>query len=187
MATKTLITGGDPNGRPSIPHQSTFKGEDFLPAPEIQRIAERLIAEKPEFEHLQQWRIRYAWKREGGKKLGKLTLGTCTKAGGLIRFFGDCEFVIAISADNTFALTNFGLEGLIYHELCHAGTKETEDKDEDGEPICVPVLIPHDAELFAGEISTYGAWKADLVEVGAAYDQAPMFDDEPARFRRRSA
>jgi hypothetical protein len=182
-----LITGGDPGGRPPIPHQSQFKGEDFLPAPEVERIAKAMIAELPEFEHLQEWRIRYAWKREGGKKLGKLTLGTCTKTGGLIRFFGECDFVVAISADNCFALTNWDLEVLIYHELCHAGSKDTEEKDAEGEPIFVPVLLPHDVEEFSSVVRRYGPWKPELRELGTAYDQAPLFDDEPVQMRRRAS
>lgn len=188
MATKTLITGGDPDGRPAIPYKSRFGNEDYLHNPDAERIGEALIEQLDEFEHLRERRIGYFWKREGGKRDGKLVLASAVKSPGIVRLIGELDWQIEIGADNCFALNNFQLEALVYEQLCRCG-EEVKYVEVGEETIEVKTIKknPFDVDgVFAEEIRRYGLWKQDLKHLGAAYDQAPLFDEEPTPMRRAS-
>lgn len=189
MATKTLITGGDPDGRPSIPFKSQFGNEDYLVNHDAQQIGEVLIEQLDGFEHLRDRRIGYFWKREGGKRDGKPTLANAVKSPGIVRLLGELDWQIEIGADNCFALTNWQLEALVYEQLCRCG-EEVKFIEVGEEMVEVRTLRknPFDVDgVFDGELRRYGPWKADLKELGAAYDQAPLFDEEPTPMRRRAS
>ena len=152
----------------SIPPDMLFEeeGMDFLPASGVKEIAQRLIANYPEFDHLEETEIAYAWKRKGGESGGKVTFGKCVKSSGLVKFFGKNTFVIWLAADNCreYGFTAGKLEALIYHELCHAGEEEAKNGDVKA------VVTPHDVEAFASEIERYGLWTDDLVRIKPAFD-----------------
>ncbi len=143
---------------------------DYLPAPDLEIIADHLIRVCSEFEHLADAQIAYVWKRAGGTSRGKLTLGTCTKASGLVKHFSGVSWIVALAADNVnaMALTRRQVEALLHHELCHAGAKE----DEEGN--AAPVVIGHDWEGFVANVVRYGAWMGDLKVCQDAWRQLPL-------------
>lgn len=155
-----------------IPPDTDFaaRNADFLPAPTVQDIAEKLIDECAEFEHLIETDIAYVWKQKGGESNGVATYGKCVKASGLVRFFGKQSFVIWIAADNCreWGFTRHQLEALVYHELCHAGEKQ----DKEGNPKAV--VWGHDVELFGAEVRRYGLWHEGLRKVKPDFDQAEL-------------
>lgn len=182
MSERELITGGNPDDRPRIPFKSDFAGEDFLFNRDAEKLGEALIHKLPEFAIFGdlELKVAYLWKREGGKKQGRATLGTCTKAPGLVRLFSEqVDYVVAIAADNCFGMSMWQLEALVYHELKHIQI-DTE-MDDDGTIHFKKNMVGHDAEMFFAEVKRYGAWKRDLETLAAAYAQAPLF--EPAEQR----
>lgn len=183
MVAKTLITGGNPDELISVPWKTEFEGEDFLHARQAQRVADALIEQLDEFEHLRERRLICVWARDGGKKDGKAVWGKCVKAPGLVRLFGECDWVIALAANCCRFMTAFQFEALIYQQLCRAGEDEEVD-DVTGAVIKTMRLNAWDVEGFAAEITRYGAWRGELKLIGAAYQQAPMFDDEPTPMRK---
>jgi hypothetical protein len=96
-------------------------------------------------------------------------LGKCQRPSGLLRYFSHSDFVIWFAANNCrdLGFTNWQMEALIFHELKHA-------KIED----MVPVIVPHDCEVFADEIKRYGLWKSDLHQVAEASAQALLLPFE---------
>jgi hypothetical protein len=186
---RRLITGGDPDRHYPVPADGDFvpqawldeydwrtrdddnaPHDDYLPAPEIARIAAKLIAGCPDdFKHLADMAIDYRWKRRGGTRAGKATLGTCEKLSAEIRVYTEHRFLICLGADHLrdMRATYFQIEALVYHELLHAET------DEDGQP----TLAPHDFEGFAREIQRYGLWQHDYVVAARAFAavQLPLF------------
>ncbi len=131
---------------------------DYLAAPDLEEIGERLIGECTEFQHLRELRVVYLWKREGGQSAGKLTLGKCVKAGGLVKHFSQSVWIIWLAADHAdlLGLTERQVEAAIYHELSHASEEEKADGT------LKPVLIGHDWQGFGREVGRYGAWLPDL-------------------------
>jgi hypothetical protein len=169
--TKTLVTGGDPNAPARIPEDRFFKDQEteFLPAKDIQQIAEALIAAYPDdLGHLSSVTISYVWRQKGTKTCGKAVLGTCQRPGGLHRFHAKADFVIVIAADHCreLQMTAWQLEALVYHEMLHADWDAEADK---------PAVRGHDAELFADELRRYGTWRDDLIVIERAFTQVPMF------------
>lgn len=162
-----LAAGGDPNSE-HAPHDAWYDGDD------IGRIANLLIDKHRRFRHLGKRMIAYRWKYQGGATNGKDTLGKCVKLSGVTKIYTGDVFLIWVAADHAtwHKLTNYQLEALIFHELCHA--TET-DKGQ-------PSLAPHDATVFIAEVEEYGLWMADLVRLGqattAAAEQARLWADD---------
>lgn len=150
-----------------IPSEDAFGTDedaiDYLPAPEIKRIADDLIERHQRFAHLADVEIVYLWKAKGGKSGGGDRLGYCAKQSGLVRHFSEAEWVVWLAADNCrlYVLSNRQIEALVYHELSHAG------ENKDGQP----VVIGHDWEGFAHEIEAYGLWHPSLPSIGRAIRQ----------------
>lgn len=96
--------------------------------------------------------INFLWKREGGETNGRVTLGKCVKASGWARHVTEIDFVIWLGADNCLGFTNYQVEALIYHELCHATTG----------PGGEPKIAGHDLESFRSEVEHYGLWTPDI-------------------------
>ncbi len=140
---------------------------DYLPAPDLDVIAHRLIGRYEEFKHLKTIPIIYLWKREGGKSHSHVRLGCCVKPSGLVKHFGEGEWIIWLAADHTnlYKLTRHQVEAMVYHELLHAG-------QDDGKP----KLNGHDVEMFAAEVKRYGLWKNDIKRVAHAFEQLAFLD-----------
>lgn len=134
---------------------------EFLEAPELERLALEIIGRHKRFRHLaREFTVVYLWKSAGGMSNGSDTLGKCTKPSGLLKHFSETHFVIWLAADHIRArlLSPNQIEGILYHELCHA------DQNDKGEP----VIIGHDWAGFASEIEEYGFYLADVRRISQA-------------------
>jgi hypothetical protein len=170
-AAKRLITGGDPEALFSVPPVAEFdqEGTDFLPAPDIQRIAYALIAERPEFGFLTDASLEFVWKRKGGANGGHAVLGKCQKPSGLLKHYSAADFVFTFSADHCrdMGLTAWQMEALIDHELRHA-------HEEDG----TYSTVGHDYEGFTAELRHYGFWGEGLKAIKRGMRQMPLFGED---------
>lgn len=155
-----------------IPPERMFTGDDeYLTAPTLDTIGDRLIKTCSEFRHLGKAEVAFLWKKSGGKKKGKATLGQCNKPSGLLAHYYTGTFIIWIAADHAreARLTNFQLEALVYHELKHGGFEFDEESGEQ-----TWVIWPHDNELFIGELIRYDAWHPDLARLVDAWEQIAL-------------
>jgi len=141
----------------------------FLPAPEIDRIGQHLIAECPELAHLTTASIAYLWKRAGGKASGRLTLGRTVLAPALLTFFDGYQFVIWVAADNSrdLALNAMQFEALMFSQLMRADIDPETAK---------PALRSPEVVAFTAEIARYGAWTSELKDARETFVQAPLID-----------
>jgi hypothetical protein len=159
----------DPQANAWAPYEGLFLGEDeYLNAPQLLIIGNRLRTECSEFRHLEHARIEFLWKKAGGKSKGKARFGQCNKPSGMLAHYCPSEFIIWIAADHVreAVFTNLQLEALVYHEMKHCGF---EFDDKTGEQTWV--LWPHDNELFLGELTRYGAWQPDLQRLVDVWEQ----------------
>ena len=72
------------------------------------------------------------------------------------------DFVLTVSADVWKVAPETAKIALIDHELCHAVYNPENDK---------PGIITHDCEEFIAVVRRYGAWKADLAAMMAAFNK----------------
>lgn len=164
-----------------IPSDSDFEAEevDYLPAPEIEALADRLRATKSHFADIRGYRIAYWWKRKGGTAGGKCVMGKCQKTPPLAKAHKRSTWTIWLAADHLrdFRFTNRQLEALVFHELLHAALKEVEVKDKDtGETDTEyrPAIVGHDLEMFHAEVLEYGLWTRELERARSLFEQAEL-------------
>lgn len=168
------VVSDKPNARAFVPFDGSFLGDDdFLKAPELQQIAEHLIATCGELDHLDGAPIRYRWKRKGGKSNGADVHGKCTRMSGALRHFSGAEFLIWIAADHVreAGYTNLQLEALMFHELLHIELRVNDDETSPDYGEERLVIRAHDAEVFLGELQRYGAWRSDHQALQEQYRQ----------------
>jgi hypothetical protein len=177
--SSSKITTIDSNTLPIVvPEERQFEetgeGQDFLHAPELERICRELMDTHPHvFGHLQQMKLTVLWKKTGGKTKGKLTLGKTQAANGLTKFLGATDFIICLSADHlhrgTGLLQRAYAEALLGHEMLHIGWDPDEGKI---------VMRDHDFVGFHAELTLFGAWDEDLTEAAASFTQLGLFAEE---------
>lgn len=176
---RELVTGGAPDARYPVPAGQTFIEpltnviREFIPAPDIQAIAEALIARHPALGFLANLRIDYFWKQQGGSEGDEPRFGRCERLSGLSKHYGQVHFAIWLAADHCHlaAMTAWQVEARVCHELCHAGMKSGK-----------AAIRPHDFAGFHLELREYGAWQADLAQMVRAAQQLPLSEtwDEDA-------
>lgn len=168
---RRLITGGDPDRPARVPDADTFKeeGKEFLPADDIEAVAEALISHHG-FPWAGEVIISYYWRDKGGSSQGKAVLGKCVKLSGLAKVGIGGDFVIWLAADTArdVRLTAWQMEAAIYHELLHVGWNDEADK---------PGVEPHQFEGFLAELREYGAWHEDLANLAETATQLPLFSN----------
>jgi hypothetical protein len=162
----------DPDPEPSdfdIPTETQFAGKDFVNAPGLQAIAERLIESKAALSVLDGVEVRYLWKRRGGSSGGNPKLGALQRPGGLLRYYaGGVTFILWLAADHCrdLSLTPKQIEAATFHQLLHA---DTNPDDEDAYRI-----RGHSFEGFVEEFDEFGAWSSDLREAVAHVQSLPL-------------
>lgn len=130
---------------------------EFSEAPELEQMAWHLIGALPELAWIADYEVRVLWRAKGGDKLG-----VCTLSRGLLKFFARCDWVIWIAADHVYSgeMTRSQVQALLYHELKHC--------DRTG-PTLSPGIRKHDAEVFVGEVTRFGAWRDELERLERAF------------------
>jgi hypothetical protein len=147
----------------TVPSESEFTDNmaEFLFAPTIANIGQRLIGVYEEdFWVIKHARIDYLWKRAGGEKSGRATLGTLRKVSGELKFYSQKDYICAISADHCRGLNPFQITALIFHELKHGYWDHDKAKYS---------LIGHDFEGFRREVELFGYWKSDIQTMAKAF------------------
>lgn len=123
--------------------------KEFTSAPEIERIAERLIEIfKPELEGFE---IRYVMCSENPKKDGREVIGLARKVTGFYAYLaGSPEgfFVIETGLPAYEALSTNQKIAYVHHELCHFGITELGNL----------AIVPHDIEEFNEIAEVHGAY-----------------------------
>ncbi|HET8631093.1 MAG TPA: putative metallopeptidase [Thermomicrobiales bacterium] len=162
----------------AIPSDLAFAG-DFLPAPDLEKIAARLIYEHGACGFLREWAddIALLWKKKGGQKGGKAIFGRCQALAGAARHYSGKRYLIWAAADHCrrAGFRERQLEALVHHELCHLAPGETDAVTGEQAP---PLVVGHDFEGFLAELATYGPWRPDLAQARAALGQLPLFEAE---------
>lgn len=132
--------------------QFTEANAEWLEPETLRELADNLIGDYEELNFLEGHQVRYLLKIEGGKKGGRGTFGKCIVTSGLVKHFGEAEWVIWLAADHCreAEFDDLQVEALLYHELLHCALK---GKAED-----VPSAKGHDFELFRQEFERYGFW-----------------------------
>lgn len=173
---RALVTGGDPDVRAKLPGPAAFTDAagdltDYAPAPDVERIANLLIARCRDLHFLRDVRVRFLWRRKAQNKNGKMVLGTCQKLSGLPQYaLGGGDFLIVLNRENCglAGLTAWQIEALVYHEMNHIAPPDEDD------PESTVALVGHDVEEFRAVIDRYGLWKTDLREVAPSFVQAKI-------------
>lgn len=158
----------------SAPADSQFGDvDDFIPSAALtERAAVLAKRHRGLLGHYEGLSVLFLWKRTGGKSKGKGVFGKTVKPSGLLKHFAQTEFVIWLAADHC-REARYGdreIEALLFHEMNHIGMS---DEDDDGNP-SVPVLVPHDVEMFRSEVEVYGLWDEQLRDVAPSFKQAKL-------------
>lgn len=118
----------------------------------IEQIAEKVIAEREELEHLRDCPVRIAYLVSDIEKTKdkKKVYADCTKVSSSYAWCCPFDFFITVYEPNTEDFNDNQMEILLTHELLHIGV------DFEGvEPSFF--LVPHDVEEFEIIIKKYGA------------------------------
>jgi predicted metallopeptidase len=154
---------------------------EWWTAPEVEEIAEKLIAEH--HPHLADVKIRYVFRDEAAKSRGRTVLGKARKISGLNAHLvglvgrnhvdGEVDFfVIEVASDTWRQLDDKQRVALVDHELCHLNIEEPEDATKDRKL----VLRGHDLEEFTEIVQRHGLWKPDVDEFARAVGQLTIDD-----------
>lgn len=150
-----------------IPVEEDFEDTDWLPAEDLEKIADRLIETKPDLKHLYDFQVAYFWKRAGGKKAGQPVMGQCSKVSGKMKAFAPgAHFMVWLAADHAREqeTTAYQVEAFVFHELLHTGVSDKK----------LPVIRPHDWQGFDSELREYGLYYDILQAAGSAFQQLRM-------------
>ena len=152
-----------------IPIDADFK-RDWLEDDDLQTRGEDMARKK--FPDLEQFDIRFLWKKEGGAKGGKAILGKITLARGFTLFYSKAEAIVWLAADHLRIIkaTEKVIDAVLFHELCHAVLKDGKEGVEPGLQ-----LIGYDYEGFLAELREFGAWRTDLTRMAEAVGQLELF------------
>ncbi len=166
-------------------------GTQFQNAPEVRRIANKLIGQH--HRHLLGLRLEYVFISKTDKdgvqqpieSKGKQTWGRAKKVSGLNaylarergdgdeEFEGDDFFVIEISLYAWQRISEEQMLALVDHELCHCALNPDSG---------TPEIRPHDVEEFSEIVKRHGLWRADveqMIKIGA--EKLPLFAAQEAQ------
>lgn len=156
----------DPANKFKVPTELEFVDEvaEFLFAPELARIGERLITIYDEdFWVIKHARIDYLWKRAGGEKNGRATMGKLRKVAAELKFYSQKDYVCIVSADHCNGLNPFQITALMFHELKHGMWDHAKAKYS---------IIGHDFEGFRREVELFGYWQSDIAAMAKSFASA---------------
>lgn len=150
---------------PTIPNKDAFKlseggNSDFLEGSELEDLARRLKEKHAaKFAHIDLENVTFLWKRQGGKRRGKLVTGVTKRVTAELEFLAGVSWLVELAADNCFTeiKSERQLEALLYRQLCYIGN--------DG------AMKGPDFEGFTDELTEYGLWNEDY----KLLDQLPLW------------
>lgn len=158
---------------------------DFLDAPELREIGDRLIKSGPLTSYDDgKLRIDYRWKHKGGMSGGNAIGGKCVKLSGPAKHYADgAHFLVWLAADHceVEGFSDRQIEALVYHELLHIERVETDEEDLEGQPIIKYRTRGHDFEGFYSELEQYGMWNRVYQRLDEVVRQMALPGFEPQR------
>lgn len=132
-------------------------GTEYKPAPEIQEIAEALIADH--HTHLKEAVIEYLWREGAWYSKGRPVLGSTTLVSGLEKYYLDgANFRILINANAWMTMDPAQRRAVVDHYLYRC------EKDGDGERDGQPkwITVDPDIQEFTGVVDHHGLYTNDL-------------------------
>ena len=143
---------------------------EYAEAPEVKEIAENLIENEIEYNHLKRVSIKYMYCSPAPKSQGKICPGKTTKVSSKYHNITGYDFIIEISGMHFSNMEEKKRVALIEHELNHCNI------DNEGNTS----LVPHDFEGFNSVLQKHGYWANDLKLLGKTAQQLELpFDPEP--------
>jgi len=131
----------------------------FWKADDIEAIAEKLIEERTELDHIEVagWQIDYLYSDWERKVNGNPILADIRKVTGIMKHYCDYDFIITVYEPNIMDFPEEKLPIVVFHELLHIGT--------DGK------LIDHDIKDFRLILEEYGLnWQTDDLPITGGDD-----------------
>lgn len=119
---------------------------------EIQPMAEALIKECEELEHLSQFEIRFIFAKKPMQAKGRRVLGKASKFSDRNKLLHKWDFMVIID-EQFWNLCPDAREALLHHELMHCGVNKETGKT---------TMKAHDLEEFGATVRRYGAWLGDI-------------------------
>lgn len=163
--------GGAPKAEFRIPEEEEFTTQterDYLFDAELRDAAVAMINsdEFPELVHLQELRMRFAWKRVGGAAKGVPNRGGVVRGNTLLRSLGDTDFVVWLAADYFRGRVDSvrSRDAILYHYLCMCSV------DEHGKPF----VRGADLVMFETEVQHFGLHTLELKR--AAREMVPVYE-----------
>jgi hypothetical protein len=145
-------------------------GTEYWRAPEVERIARKLIGKHHEHLNRHDVRVRCLFRDPAARSKGKVVYGKARKVSGFTAYLVGLEhndrldddgptdfFVIEIAYDPWQGLTERQREALVDHELCHL---EVEIPDEAKDRVLS--LRGHDLEEFTEVVKRHGLWRPSV-------------------------
>lgn len=159
----------------AVPGKDQFKGQPFLPAPDLETLADAVMdRHATHFELLADFSLDYLWRARGGTSRGEPILANLLKPGGLAHHYSHADFVVCFSADHLvdLGLTERQWEALMFETLQKAGVNENTGS---------ALLRPYDFAGFTATLEAYGAWREDLKLMARTVKEQPgLFEDDEA-------
>ena len=120
---------------------------DAEPAPDIKKLARKIIKKMPELRHISDFNIKVGYVRsfERKTKEGKALYGDCRKVNKIYGAYIPYDFIITIYEPNIGHLSAEQFKILLWHELKHIGVGDRGF-----------IVEPHDVEDFYTIVDSYG-------------------------------
>lgn len=148
-----------------VPAKDAFGGDAYKGAGELAELGYAVIAKHPDrLKAAKEAEVRFLWKANGGKTEGRPNYADCQHTGGLVAYFGGCDFVVWFAADHltevSFMQSLF--EPLMFRMLCHIGRNEQSKS---------LIRVGADFTGFTSEVEHYGMWDIALKQLGRVQSQ----------------
>lgn len=133
--------------------------EGFEISAEVEAVANRLIAQHPRLQWLDDWAIGYLLHHTDPPEVGERSPHVLGRARLVPKHFVPFTRVAAtvtVNAPIWQVLAERQREALVLHELLHLGTNDHG----------ALIIVPHDVEEFGFVAATYGAWEPGLRDFG---------------------
>lgn len=146
---------------------ATSAGPDegkYSEAPEVQRIAARLISDETRLGHLAEARVSYLLREGPWISKGSVVMGKVYVMDERARFNTGLDAQVIINRQVWDEADETQQEALVAHELCHI------EKDVDNRGRSRYWLANHDLEEFSWIVRRYGIWDDSLRKFFAAFE-----------------
>lgn len=160
-----------------------MSGPEYWRAPEVERIARKLIGKHHSHLNRHDVAIKYLFRDPPARSKGRLVYGKASKVGGRTAYLVGLEhndrldddgpvdfFVVEIAFDPWQGLTDRQKAALVDHELCHLDVEIPEGSNEDRKLL----TRGHDLEEFTEVVQRHGLWRPTVAEFAQVAKSAQL-------------